>query len=141
LALIQALNLSHIVIASPKVRRMTEFFQEVFGITPHYANDEFSDFVLPGGARIAFFNPTGKSAKFFRADSSRESLSLGITVKNVNEFYEHCLPLSEKFALTFSGPPKDHPWGEPSFLLIDPDGNRWEVTNSPSEQGLLVNRE
>jgi uncharacterized glyoxalase superfamily protein PhnB len=32
------------------------------------------------------------------------------------------------------------PWGERSFLLTDPDGNRWEITQSPSADGMLVNR-
>lgn len=135
------LNLSHVVIASSNVVRMTRFFEESFEIPPHYANEEFADFVLPSGARIAFFKPTGKSSKFFSADTSRGTVGLGITVTNVNDFYNRCVTLSEKFSMTFSGPPKEHPWGEPSFLLIDPDGNRWEITQSPSKEGHLVNRE
>lgn len=139
--ILHAVNLSHVVITSSNVVRMTQFFEESFGVSAHYANEEFADFVLPGGTRIAFFKPIGKSSKFFAADSSRGTLALGITVNEVYEFYQHCLALAEKFSLTFSGPPKEHPWGEPSFLLIDPDGNRWEITQSPSKNGLLVNRE
>jgi uncharacterized glyoxalase superfamily protein PhnB len=44
------------------------------------------------------------------------------------------------FPITISGPPKDHPWGERSFLLTDPDGNRWEITQSPSDNGMLTER-
>jgi len=138
---INAINVSHIVITSLDVPRMTEFFRTIFGIPPHYANDEFSDFVLPGGARIAFFKPVGKSSQFFSAQASRESASFGITVADISAFYQHCFAQAERFSLSFSGPPKEHPWGEPSFLLIDPDGNRWEVTQSPSDNGLLVNRD
>jgi uncharacterized glyoxalase superfamily protein PhnB len=42
--------------------------------------------------------------------------------------------------IALSGPPKDHPWGEKSFLLTDPDGNRWEITQAPSDDGMLVDR-
>lgn len=136
-----ALNISHLVISSSNVLRMTEFFRETFGLMPHYANDEFADFVLQSGARVAFFAPVGKSAKYFQADGSRSAVAFGITVSDVNQFYQHCLVLAEKYALTFSGAPKEHPWGEPSFLLIDFEGNRWEITQSPNEQGVLVNKD
>ena len=119
---------------------MTNFFRAVFGVEPQYANDEFADFVLPGGSRVAFFNPVGKSSKHFSAGDSRSSVAFGITVINIREFYNHCLKCGELFTLSFSGPPKEHPWGEPSFLLIDPDGNRWEVTESPGKEGLLVDK-
>jgi hypothetical protein len=39
-----------------------------------------------------------------------------------------------------SGPPRDRPWGEKSFLLTDPDGNRWAIAQSPSADGMLTNR-
>ena len=140
MSLIKTLNLSHLVVASANVSSMTEFFKEVFGITPHYANKEFADFALPSGARVALFKPVGKSADYFDATGSRKAVAFGIMVENVDEFYKHCTSLAEKFSLTFSGPPKEHPWGEPSFLLIDPDGNRWEITQSPSKEGILVNK-
>lgn len=137
---VQALHLSHVVIASLNVVRITEFFAAVFGLLPKYANDEFADFVLPSGARIAFFKPTGKTSLFFEANAPRSTVAFGVTVSNVNDFYRNCLLVAEKFQLTFSGPPKDHPWGEASFLLIDSDANRWEITQSPTEDGTLAQR-
>lgn len=135
------LHLSHLVIASSNVPRMTTFMSAVFGVTPHFANEEFSDFVLPSGTRIAFFSPIGKSAQFFDdKPDSRKTLAIGITTDSIHEFYAHCLSLAEQLSLSFSGPPKEHPWGEPSFLLVDPEGNRWEVTQSPSPAGVLINR-
>jgi catechol 2,3-dioxygenase-like lactoylglutathione lyase family enzyme len=135
------LHLSHLVIASSDVPRMARFMIAVFGISPHYSNADFADFVLPSGTRIAFFSPVGKSAQFFDAKpDSRSTLAIGVTTDAIHEFYAHCLSLAEELSLSFSGPPKEHPWGEPSFLLIDPEGNRWEITQSPSPAGLLVNR-
>jgi len=138
---VQALNLSHLVITSQNVTKITEFFQNVFGVDPHYANSEFSDFVLPSGTRVAFFKPVGASSKFFSLNDKKDSLAIGITVRDIHEFYTHCQNNSDKYNLKFSGPPKEHPWGEPSFLLIDGDGNRWEVTQSPTKEGKLVNLE
>lgn len=122
---------------------MAAFFERVFGVTPHFANPEFTEFVLPSRFRIAFFKPTGKSAKFFRAEGARGATGFGITVKDVDGFYTRLLDLPEDEVgkVEVSGPPKEHPWGEKSFLFVDPDGNRWEITQTPSKDGMLVNRE
>ena len=42
--------------------------------------------------------------------------------------------------IQLSGPPKEHPWGDKSFLVTDPDGNRWEIAQAPSDDGMLVDR-
>lgn len=136
----RTLNLSHLVIAAADVPRMTRFFEAVFAVPAHYKNEEFADFVLPGGARVAFFLPVGKSAHYFDAATGRGSAAFGVAVEDVQGFYEHARARADEFELTFSGPPKEHPWGEPSFLLIDPEGNRWEITASPNESGTLPNR-
>jgi hypothetical protein len=133
--MIQAL--SHLVVAAKDVPGMAAFFQKVFEIAPYFQNEEFCEFVLPAKARVAFFSVTGKTKKFFRAESEREGVSYGVTVDNVARAFD----LALESGLEVSGPPKDHPWGEKSFLLIDPEGNRWEITKSPSADGFLVNHE
>jgi Glyoxalase/Bleomycin resistance protein/Dioxygenase superfamily len=128
---------SHLVLASDDVPRITRFFGEAFAIPPHFANELFAEFVLPSAFRIAFFKPVGPTAKTFTTSTDRRTASIGITVEDVDAVHtlvaalEHC---------TVSGLPKDHPWGERSFLLTDPDGNRWEVTQSPSANGMLTDR-
>ncbi len=129
-------NLSHLVIATEDVARMAKFFQDVFEIEPYFAKDEFTEFVLPGKARIAFFQVTGGTTKYFDAKSERKGLSLGVTVQDVEQAYQNALEAK----LDVSGAPKDHPWGEKSFLVIDPDGNRWEIAATPSKDGFLPNR-
>jgi uncharacterized glyoxalase superfamily protein PhnB/GNAT superfamily N-acetyltransferase len=131
---------SHLVIATEQVPNMCRFFSQLFDIQPFFENDMFAEYKLPTGFRIAFFKPVGKSAKFFNASVARGSVSFGLTVRNVDAVHDKVLALSEAFPLQTAGPPKDHPWGERSFLLIDPDGNRWEITQSPSEGGMLVDR-
>ncbi len=133
---------SHLVVATADVPRLAAFFERVFDVKPHFANTEFTEFVLPSRFRIAFFKPTGKAAKYFRAEGARGAAGFGITVKNVDEFYVRLLdlPTEEVGTVEVSGPPKDHPWGEKSFLFLDPDGNRWEVTQAPSKDGMLTNR-
>jgi uncharacterized glyoxalase superfamily protein PhnB len=97
----------------------------------------FTEFVLPSAFRIAFFKPVGPTAKTFSASVERNSSSIGITVDDVDAVYATVTTLE---SCTVSGPPKDHPWGERSFLLTDPDGNRWEVTQAPGLDGMLKNR-
>jgi uncharacterized glyoxalase superfamily protein PhnB len=119
---------------------MLRFFEEAFGIAPKYANDEFGEIVLPSGFRLAVFAVVGKTKQFFDADGARGTLAIGVTVTDVDATWARIEPLLARFAASASGPPKEHPWGEKSFLLIDPDGNRFEVTQSPTASGALVDR-
>lgn len=130
---------SHALLATSDVPSMRRFFEEALGLTPHFANDEFCEFVLPSRFRIALFRPVGKSAKTFRARGERGTVALGVTVEDVDAAYARLAALRE-WRIELSGPPREHPWGEKSFLLIDPDGNRWEIAQSPSPDGMLVNR-
>ena len=131
---------SHLILATADVPRITRFFAAAFEVSPHFENEMFAEFVLPSGFRIAFFVPVGASAKSFRADAERDGSSLGLTVTDVDAAHGRLLELVESFPIKLSGPPKDHPWGERSFLLTDPDGNRWEIAQSPTESGMLRNR-
>lgn len=133
---------SHLVITSKHVPTMTKFMESFFGVKPHYANRQFADFVLSNGFRIAFFAAIGKTSEYFSSEGERHFMSIGVTTKSIDQLFKKST--SKEFAdlgVRTSGPPKEHPWGEKSFLLIDPDGNRWEITESPSETGMLVNRD
>jgi uncharacterized glyoxalase superfamily protein PhnB len=133
---------SHLVVASGDVGRIAAFFERVFEVKPHFVHEEFAEFVLPSKFRVAFFRPVGKAAKYFRAEGARGAAGFGVTVADVDAFYVRLLdlPADEVGKIEVSGAPKEHPWGEKSFLFVDPDGNRWEVTQSPSPNGMLVNR-
>lgn len=129
---------SHLVLATADVPAITKFFVDVFGLTPAFENDMFSEFVLPSKFRIAFFQPVGPSAQSFDASAARNAGAVGLTVADVDAVYARLDQLRGTFTHHLSGPPREHPWGEKSFLMTDPDGNRWEITQSPSADGLLV---
>jgi uncharacterized glyoxalase superfamily protein PhnB len=131
---------SHLIVATDDVPRMTAFFARAFEAVPHFENDMFSEFVLPSRFRIAFFKPVGASARSFDAAGHRGGCAFGITVTDVDALHRKLTSLAAEFALQISGAPKEHPWGEKSFLLTDLDGNRWEITQTPSPDGMLVNR-
>jgi uncharacterized glyoxalase superfamily protein PhnB len=131
---------SHCVLASADVPRITRFFQQAFDVAPAFENSEFSEFVLTSKFRIAFFVPTGPTVRAFSVDGDRSSGSLGLTVRDVDAAYARLDALRAQYSITLSGAPKDHPWGERSFLLTDPDGNRWEITQAPGGDGMLTNR-
>lgn len=128
------LNGSHLVIATNDVLKISRFFEDFFELKPHFSNSEFCEFVLPSKFRLAFFKPVGKATKYFTAEGERGTASFGVTVNDTQAAYEKAIAMNADV----SGPPKDHPWGEKSFLLIDPDGNRWEITQSPTVDGKLV---
>jgi len=127
---------SHVLLASADVPCITRFFSQAFAVEPTFANDMFAEFVLPSRFRVAFFTPVGASAKTFRSEADREGVALGLTVVDVDEVYQVLQRMAGEARV--SGPPKEHPWGEKSFLLTDPDGNRWEICQSPSSDGMLV---
>jgi uncharacterized glyoxalase superfamily protein PhnB len=131
---------SHLVLATNDVPRIASFFREAFGVEARFENDMFADFVLPSRFRVAFFKPVGGSAQTFRAEADRDGCSFGATVENVDALHARLTALASLYPIALSGPPKDHPWGERSFLLTDPDGNRWEVTQAPSPDGMLTSR-
>lgn len=135
------LHCSHAVLTTQDVPAIARFFAELFDVKPHYEHKEFAEFVLPSGFRVAFFRPVGKAAQFFESSAARGTQGLGLTVKDVDAIYQKILPRLTEWKCQISGPPKDHPWGEKSFLLIDFDGNRWEITQSPTANGILPNRE
>lgn len=137
--MIQAI--SHLVIATQNVARQARFFQTIFSVFPNFQNDQFCEFILPDRFRVAFFKPVGKSAKVFRSKSKRDAVAYGVTVRQVDDCYGLVKAKARQLKLKTQGPPKDHPWGERSFLLIDPDGNRWEIAQSPSDDGKLVPKE
>jgi len=130
---------SHVLLASADVPRITRFFGQVFDVAPAFANDMFAEFVLSSKFRVAFFTPVGASAKTFRSIAGRDGSALGVTVADVEDTYRKLERVAD--GATLSGPPKEHPWGEKSFLLTDPDGNRWEICQSPSADGMLVNHQ
>jgi uncharacterized glyoxalase superfamily protein PhnB len=131
---------SHLVLATADVPGITRFFAAAFEVAPVFENDMFSEFVLPSKFRIAFFKPVGASAVSFDAAASRMASAVGLTVGNVDDAFAKLEVMRGRFAHQLSGPPKEHPWGEKSFLLTDPDGNRWEITQAPATDGLLVDR-
>ncbi|MBM3778367.1 MAG: VOC family protein [Acidimicrobiia bacterium] len=130
---------SHLLIATDDVPRITAFFADAFEMTPHFANEMFSEFVLPSRFRLAFFKPVGASARSFQAEAGRGASAVGLTVTDVDSLYGRLASKAGE-GLTLSGPPKEHPWGEKSFLLTDMDGNRWEITEAPAADGMLVDR-
>lgn len=137
---VMLLACSHVVLASDDVTRVTAFFGKAFGVSPQFENEMFSEFVLPSKFRVAFFKPVGASARAFRSTADRQGSALGVTVADVEAAHAAIQALRGEFPVEVSGPPKDHPWGEKSFLLTDPDGNRWEIAQSPSQDGMLTDR-
>lgn len=134
------LTCSHLVVATEDVPRISGFFAEAFASSARFANDMFAEFVLPSGFRLAFFKPTGPSARTFDAHADRSACAIGLTVSDVEACYRQMTTLAARFGIQLSGPPKSHPWGETSFLLTDVDGNRWEITQTPSPDGMLTER-
>lgn len=132
---------SHLVLTTTDVAKITNFWRQFLGQEPHFENKGFSEFVLPSGFRFAFFLPTGKAGQHFSNEGPRNHCSIGLTVLGIDQVYYHAQALQKDHGNADAGPPKEHPWGEKSFLLIDPDGNRWEITESPTADGKLVNRE
>jgi catechol 2,3-dioxygenase-like lactoylglutathione lyase family enzyme len=131
---------SHLVVATSDVTRMCRFFSRAFGVAPAFENEMFAEFVLPSAFRIAFFKPVGASSQFFGTPGDRSGCSFGVTVSDVDAVHLTLDGLKDDIGIQLSGPPREHPWGEKSFLMVDPDGNRWEIAQTPSPGGMLTER-
>ena len=137
----EILACSHLVVATDDVRRSLRFLEMLGAGAPHFENAEFGEIVLKSRFRIAFFRVVGPAKKYFATDGTRHHHSFGITVSSVTDAHGVLLGDEAKaMGVVVSGPPKAHPWGETSFLAIDGDGNRWEITEAPAKDGMLVNR-
>jgi len=132
------LGCSHLTLTTEDVPRMMRFLKEAFGLEARYQVEEFGEVVLPSGFRIAVFTVVGPAQRYFSAQANRAAGAIGVTVADADAVFATVTGLADELGLRLSGPPKDHPWGERSFLLIDPDGNRWEVTKSPTPSGMLT---
>lgn len=95
------------------VERSREFYQQIPGAAlEHHRPGEFALFRL-GEARIgllAFGAP---------------SFHLEISTSDVDELHQQLTGTN----LQPQGPPEDRHWGERTFDVIDPDGNRIEFAN------------
>ena len=136
----RVLTCSHALLVSDDVPRMMGFIKVLFLIGAHFENEDFGEFVFPSGFRLAVFRATGAAGKYFSPLGARGAVALGVTVKDVDAVFAELEGLKKSWTFEVSGPPKEHPWGEKSFLLIDPDGNRWEIAQSPTATGELVQR-
>jgi uncharacterized glyoxalase superfamily protein PhnB len=128
---------SHLLLVSGDVERTMAFLGDAFGLVPRFRNPEFGEFVLESGFRLAVFRPTGTAARHFAVPRERTGVAIGVTVRDVDGFFRALAPRLAALGATVSGPPREHPWGEKSFLLVDPDGNRWEIAQSPTPSGML----
>lgn len=132
-------TVSHALLASDDVPREMRFLEFLLGRKPRFENEEFGEFVLENGFRLAVFRPVGKAARLFRADGERGTVSLGLTTDDVDALYERVAAQLDRFGASTAGPPRDHPWGQRSFLLVDPDGNRFEIAQAPEGGAMLPN--
>jgi uncharacterized glyoxalase superfamily protein PhnB len=130
---------SQLWLTSDDVPRIAAFFRDAFGVNAQFENEMFADFVLSSRFRVAFFKPAGASATAFRASADRAAAAFGLTVSDVDATYRTLADMAGA-GIQLSGPPKSLPWGEKSFLVTDQDGNRWEIAQTPSDDGMLVDR-
>lgn len=102
--------LDGITLEVPDVERSLEFYQRIPGaVLEHHRPGEFA-LVRMGEARLGLLN-IGASG-----------LHLEISASDVDQLHTQ---LSQA-GIEALGPPEDRPWGERTFDVIDPDGNRLE---------------
>jgi catechol 2,3-dioxygenase-like lactoylglutathione lyase family enzyme len=57
------------------------------------------------------------------------SLQMQIAVESADDWYEYVSPQLGQFGLS-ANPPVDRPWGARDFVLTDPSGVRWRITQA-----------
>jgi len=80
---------------------------------------------------VAFFK-NGSTSFMLRAEEDAAyatGLQMQILVDSADEWYEHVKPALETFGVS-AEPPVNRPWGARDFVLTDPSGVRWRITQA-----------
>jgi len=78
---------------------------------------------------IAYFK-SGTTNFLLRSEEDpthAQGMQMQIIVESVDEWYEYIRPALESFGMTVD-PPANRPWGARDFVLTDPSGVRWRIT-------------
>jgi len=99
---------------------LSKRFYRAIGFTEDWTNGE-----------IAFFKngPTSFLLRFEEDASYAKGLQMQLLVESADEWFEHVRPALETFQTTAEGP-VNRPWGTRDFVLTDPSGVRWRVTQA-----------
>jgi hypothetical protein len=78
---------------------------------------------------IAYFK-SGNTNFLLRAEEDpthAQGMQMQIVVESVDEWYEYIRPALASFGMNVD-PPVNRPWGARDFVLTDPSGVRWRIT-------------
>ena len=82
---------------------------------------------------VAFFKNGGTSF-LLRAEEDAAyaaGLQMQLVVSSADDWYEHIRPALDQFGVS-AEPPVNRPWGTRDFVLTDPSGVRWRITQPHS---------
>ena len=102
------------------VKRLVDFYQQVTGLPPRWATDDFAEVLTPT-CTLAIAH--ARTIKMFAADAARpadnHTAIIEFRVDDVDRAYENV----RKVVTEFVQVPTTMPWGNRSLLFRDPDGN------------------
>lgn len=105
-------------IVTPHVHASRDFYVKLFGCNVVFESDWFVLLEL-GGGEIGFLLPDLEAqAKPFRTPLQGQGMWITIDVEDVDATCERLRALGVNIEV----PPRDEPWGERHFVVLDPNG-------------------
>lgn len=122
------LKISDYCLIVESVEKSVNFYKDVVGLPMRFRNENFADFDLGKGARLALWEykhvsqVIGKDNAGPKGNKTMGAIRLDSEVEVDNLSKE----LEEK-GVTFLTEPKLWVWGAYASYFTDPDGNLWEI--------------
>ena len=122
------LKISDYCLIVEDVSKAAEFYKEVVGLPMRFRNENFADFDMGKGARLALWEHAhvsqvvGEDKIGVKGNRTMGAFQVKSGV-DVDDKYEE---LKSK-GVNFISHPKDYPWGARAVYFKDPDGYIWEI--------------
>ncbi|MFH1378362.1 MAG: VOC family protein [Planctomycetota bacterium] len=101
------------IVNTTKLAEIKAFYTTNFGFKPTFDAEMYLGLKSPAGLEIAFMTPSEGGQGY-----SGQSLTFSFEVDDVDAEYARVKALG----LTIIAEPKDNPWGDRSFITVDPIG-------------------
>jgi catechol 2,3-dioxygenase-like lactoylglutathione lyase family enzyme len=110
------------------VEKSAAFYKDVLGLPMRFRNENFADFEMPGGARLALWEYT-HVAQVVGAEAigPKGNRSMGMINFKTAEDLDATVAEWKQKGVNFIAGPKVFPYGAYAAYFKDPDGYLWEL--------------
>jgi uncharacterized protein len=122
------LKISDFCLIVPDVDRAAAFYEEIFDLHPRHREENFADFDLGSGARLAIWgHPSASETVGEEAVGNQGNRFMGAIRYQTGEEVDGAYNSLKNKGVNFIKEPFDWSWGARAAYFADPDGYVWEI--------------